>query len=89
MDLMDTIGEFMTPLPVWDRHGEILLPLFGTGHLAWLAACLCMGIAITLILYFAGSIGGILIVNKTQSPVIGFLGFSLLARYSTKRRPIN
>ena len=46
----------------------------------YLAAPLAnMGIAITLILYFAGSIGGILIVNKTQSPVIGFLGFSLLA----------
>ena len=36
MELMPAIEEFMTPLPVWTERGEILLPLFGAGHLAWL-----------------------------------------------------
>ncbi len=34
---------------------------------------------ITLILYFVGSIAGISIVNKTENPTIGVLGFALLA----------
>ena len=34
---------------------------------------------IVLILYFVGSIAGIFIVNKTQNPVTGILGFGLLA----------
>ena len=38
-----------------------------------------MHIVLMLVLYFAGSFGGIYIVNKTESPAIGFLGFSLLA----------
>lgn len=48
MELMPAIEEFMTPLPVWTERGEILLPLFGAGHLAWLAACLCAGVALVL-----------------------------------------
>ena len=34
---------------------------------------------IVLILYFIGSIAGIWIVNKTESPAVGVLGFGLLA----------
>ena len=46
MDIMAAIIDFMTPLPVWDARGDVLLPLFGTEHLTWLAFCLLAGFAL-------------------------------------------
>ena len=46
MDTVVDIAYFFTPLSVWTERGEILMPPFGTGHLVWLAACLCLGVVI-------------------------------------------
>ena len=43
MGIMAAIQDFLTPLPVWNDRGEVLLPLFGTAHLIWLAICLAAG----------------------------------------------
>ena len=43
MDIMSSITGFLTPLSVWTERGEILMPPFSSGHLVWLAVCLCMG----------------------------------------------
>ncbi len=38
-----------------------------------------MNVILLLVLYFVGSLGGITLVNKTESPAVGLLGFGLLA----------
>ena len=51
MDTTTGITRFLTPLSVWTEQGEILLPPYGVGHLAWLAACLCLGITLVRMNY--------------------------------------
>lgn len=43
METMRDIADFFTPLSVWTERGKILMQPFGTGHLVWLAVCLCLG----------------------------------------------
>ncbi len=57
----------------------LMSKFFGNGILDYLYTNPKVGLIVILIGYFVGSIAGISIVNRSQTPAVGVLGFGLLA----------